>query len=159
MATVFPAATTRFHAGSDALAGRAVTALLWLQGGYYLLTGIWPLVSIRTFQLVTGPKTDHLPTGREADHWLVMTAGVLITSISLPLVISAWRRRAPAEVIVLAISAAAGLACIDVIYVLRDVIAPIYLLDAAIQIPLIAAWLLVVSGRGFSIPERGRKSG
>src|SRR4051794_17610666 len=52
------------------------TALLWLQGLYYLVTGVWPLVSIETFQTVTGWKTDHLVTGRESDHWLVMTVGV-----------------------------------------------------------------------------------
>src|SRR5437764_10320112 len=57
--------------------------LSWVQGVYYLLTGVWPLVSIRTFQIVTGVKTDNLPTGREADHWLVMAVGVLITAIAL----------------------------------------------------------------------------
>jgi hypothetical protein len=55
------------------------TMLLWVQGAYYLATGIWPLVSVETFQWVTGPKTDHLPSGYEADHWLVMTVGVLVT--------------------------------------------------------------------------------
>jgi hypothetical protein len=29
----------------------------WVQGTYYLITGIWPLLSVRTFMLVTGPKT------------------------------------------------------------------------------------------------------
>jgi hypothetical protein len=38
---------------------------LWVQGIYYLLTGLWPLVSIGTFQMVTGEKTD---------VWLVHTA-------------------------------------------------------------------------------------
>jgi hypothetical protein len=37
--------------------------LLWAQGLYYLATGVWPLVSIETFQRVTGRKTDHLVTG------------------------------------------------------------------------------------------------
>jgi hypothetical protein len=89
---------------------------------------------------VTGPKTDHLPTGREADHWLVMTAGVLITAIALALLTAAWRRAASAEMTVLAIGSAIGLTVIDVTYVIRGVIAPIYLADAAIEVPLIAAW-------------------
>jgi protein-S-isoprenylcysteine O-methyltransferase Ste14 len=71
--------------------------MLWIQGAYFLVTGVWPLVSIRTFVLVTGPKTDHLPTGRESDHWLVLTAGVLITAIGLALLTAAWRRRASPE--------------------------------------------------------------
>jgi len=44
------------------------TYLCLIQGVYYLLTGLWPLVSIETFQMVTGPKTDHLVTGRESDY-------------------------------------------------------------------------------------------
>jgi hypothetical protein len=112
-----------------------------VQGTYYLLTGVWPLASIRTFQMVTGPKTDHLPTGREADHWLVMTAGVLITAIGAAILTAAWQRRASTEIVVLALGAAVGLIAIDVIYVARQVIAPIYLLDAAIQIVLVGCWM------------------
>lgn len=77
--------------------GTGPIAMLWIQGAYFLVTGVWPLVSIRTFVLVTGPKTDHLPTGRESDHWLVLTAGVLITAIGLALLTAAWRRRASPE--------------------------------------------------------------
>jgi hypothetical protein len=117
---------------------------LWAQSVYFLVTGLWPLISIHTFILVTGPKTDHLPTGREADHWLVMTAGVLITSVALSLLVAAWNRRASAETITVAIGAAAGLTAIDIIYVYRGVIQPIYLLDGAIEIALLMAWALVL---------------
>jgi hypothetical protein len=34
------------------------------QGAYHLVTGVWPLVSMRTFASVTGPKVD---------KWLVKT--------------------------------------------------------------------------------------
>jgi hypothetical protein len=120
--------------------------LLYVQGAYYLFTGVWPLVSIRTFQMVTGPKTDHLPTGREADHWLVMTAGVLITAIGAALLTAAWRRQATPETVVLAIGAALGLTSIDVIYTARQVIAPVYLIDAVIQVVLIAGWIAAIFG-------------
>src|SRR3954463_16307497 len=120
--------------------------MLWIQGSYFLVTGIWPLVSIRTFQMVTGPKTDHLPTGRESDHWLVMTAGVLITAIALSLLTAAWRRGDSAEATVLALGSSFGLTCIDPIFVSRGVIAPIYLLDAAIQVVLILSWTLALAG-------------
>lgn len=120
------------------------TALLWLQGLYYLATGVWPLVSIETFQMVTGPKTDHLVTGREADHWLVMTVGVLITATAVALLVAAWRRRNPPEIAVLAVASALGLAGIDVVYVARQVVAPIYLADAAAEAALLAAWAFVL---------------
>ncbi len=115
-------------------------ALLRAQGLYYLLTGVWPLVSIRTFQAVTGPKTDNLPTGREADHWLVKTAGVLITAVGLSLLTAAWRRRESPEAAVLAVASAAGLTAIDITYTARGVIRPIYLADAAAEVALLAGW-------------------
>ncbi len=124
-----------------------ITVLLWMQGLYFLVTGIWPLVSIETFQIVTGPKTDHLPTGREADHWLVMTVGVLVTSIALALFTSAWQRRLSPEGGILAVTSALGLTAIDVIYVARQVIVPIYLADAVVEVLFLAAWALLLVHR------------
>jgi hypothetical protein len=120
--------------------------LLWLQGGYFFCTGIWPLLSIRTFQAVTGPKTDHLPTGREGDHWLVMTVGSLISGIGVTLLHAAWHRTGDNSPVVLALISAVALMSIDVIYVSRGVIAPIYLADAAAEGILIGLWLLVLYG-------------
>ena len=114
--------------------------LLWVQGAYYLLTGVWPLVSIRTFVWVTGQKTDHLKSGLEIDHWLVMTAGVLITAIGLGIVVAAIRRTPSAEIVTVAVCAAIGLTAIDVIYTSRGMIGPMYLVDAMLQVLLIAAW-------------------
>jgi hypothetical protein len=119
---------------------RLFTVLCWLQGGYYFATGIWPIVNVRSFEAVTGEKTDNLPTGLEADHWLLMTVSVLIMSVAVTLLLAALRRTQTLEIGVLAIAAAVALTSIDVIYTLRRVIPPIYLLDAAIEVPLIAAW-------------------
>ena len=47
------------------------------QGLFYFLTGVWALVSIDTFQKVTGPKTD---------LWLVKTVGVLFRVIGIGLI-------------------------------------------------------------------------
>jgi hypothetical protein len=129
------------------LKSRWATRLVWVQGVYYLATGLWPLVSIETFQAVTGPKTDHLqaPAPTEADHWLVMTVGVLITAVAAALLTAAWRRAVTAEIAVLAVGAAVGLTSIDVIYVARGVIAPVYLVDAAAEVVLILAWAAVLT--------------
>jgi len=121
--------------------------LLTGQGLYYMLTGLWPIISIRSFEAVTGPKTDHLPTGRDSDHWLIMTVSVLVLAIAFALLIGAWKRRATAELKVLAIAAALGLAAIDVIYVVRQVIAPVYLIDAVIEAVLLLSWLTIVARR------------
>jgi hypothetical protein len=135
--------------------GRAVSAfavLCSVQGLYCLVTGVWPLVSIETFQAVTGQKTDHLVTGREGDHWLVNTVGVLVTANALVLLLAAWRNRPTPEVVLLAVGSAAGLIAIDVIYVAREVLSPIYLADAAIEGAFIIAWLWVMTRPH----ERGR---
>lgn len=129
---------------------RAALMLLWLQAVYYGLTGIWPLISVETFQLVTGEKTDHLVTGDENDHWLVMTVGTLITAIAISLLIAAWRRNLAAETVALAVSTAVGLTAIDIIYGSRRVLFPIYLPDAAVECLLILGWLsilLIIRGR------------
>jgi len=124
-----------------------MTPLAFLQGVYYLLTGVWPLVSIGSFQRVTGPKTD---------LWLVRTVGVLVAVIGATLVVSAARRAPrrppgdvagepppmPPEVPVLATASAAGLGAIDTVYAARGRIARIYLLDAVLEAGLVAAWLL-----------------
>lgn len=107
--------------------------LAFVQGVYFFLTGIWPLLSIDTFQMVTGPKMD---------LWLVQTVGVLITVIAVVLLVAAWRRRTTAEVVLLALASAMALGAVDVVFVVRQVIAPIYLLDAAAEAVLVMLWLL-----------------
>jgi hypothetical protein len=112
------------------------------QGIYYLATGIWPLLSPKTFQMVTGPKTD---------VWLVKTVGVLVAVIGGVLTLAGLRRQTTREVPLLAAGAATGLAAIDVVYAARGRIGKIYLLDAAAEIGLALAWLFV-RRRGRSVP-------
>jgi hypothetical protein len=123
---------------------RLYRSIGWIQGIYFLLTGVWPLVSIETFQLVTGQKTDHLVTGREADHWLVNTVGVLVIAIGITLLFSAWRGRFSAEVAILSIAAAIGLIGIDVVYVARGTISAVYLIDPVLEAAIIITWLVCV---------------
>jgi hypothetical protein len=105
----------------------------WVQAVYYFLTGVWPLVDIVSFQKVTGRKTD---------LWLVRTVGVLIAAVALPIGLAAYHRRLTPEIAVLAVGCALGLAAIDVVYVARRVIFPIYLLDAAAEVMLVAGWAI-----------------
>src|SRR6185503_3320021 len=90
-----------------------------IQGVFYLATGIWPLLDIVSFQLVTGPKTD---------LWLVRTVGVLVTVIG--------------AVVLLAVGSALGLAAIDVIYAVSGRISAIYLADAVVEVGLALLWLV-----------------
>lgn len=105
--------------------------LSWGHAVYYLVTALWALVSIRTFQKVTGPKTD---------IWLVKTVSLLIGAVGVVLAYAGNRKEPVPEVPLLAISSAAGLTAIDVIYVAKKRISPIYLLDALGEVGLIALW-------------------
>jgi hypothetical protein len=103
------------------------TALI-TQSAYYLATGIAPFVSRRGFEAVTGPKRE---------WWLVQTVGALVTVIGGVLASATVRRRITPEMQALAIGSAAALATIDIVYVTRRRVSPLYLLDAAIEISLI----------------------
>jgi hypothetical protein len=105
------------------------------QALYFLVTGIWPLVHMPSFLRVTGPKTD---------LWLVRTVGALIAVVGAVIGRAALRRRITPDIALLATGSSAALTAIDVIYVAKGRIAPIYLLDAAGEVVLIAGW--VISG-------------
>jgi hypothetical protein len=103
-----------------------------IQGVYYAMTGVWSLVSLRTFERVTGPKVD---------GWLVKTVGVLVLVIGSALGMAGYARRVTPELALLAGGSAAGLAAIDSVYVARKRISPIYLLDAVAEVGLVGAWV------------------
>ncbi|HEX8692084.1 MAG TPA: hypothetical protein VF746_06680 [Longimicrobium sp.] len=109
---------------------RAETVAL-LQGGYYAATGVWPYLSLESFEAVTGPK---------AEGWLVKTVGGLVGVIGGVLAAAGARRRVTPEIAWLGAGSAAVLAGIDVWYVARRRIPPVYLLDAAAEALLSAGW-------------------
>lgn len=105
--------------------------LAWLQGIFYLITGLWPLVHMPSFLAVTGPKVD---------LWLVKTVGVLIVVIGAVLLVGARRRTVGPELALLAGGSAAALAGVDLVYALSDRIWDVYLLDALAETALVALW-------------------
>ena len=113
---------------------RPAKLLPWFHGLYYLISGVWPLLSITSFQLVTGEKTD---------LWLVKTVGLLLMISGCVLVVAAYRRRIHLEIVILAVGNAFVLSLIEVMYWAAGTISPIYLLDAVLEGLLIAGWLLM----------------
>jgi hypothetical protein len=112
---------------------RAVTrrTIAAVQAAYYLPTAIAPFVSRRVFERITGPKRE---------WWLVLTVGSLVGTVGAALAMAARDEPQP-EIVLLGAGSATVLGTIDVIYVLRRRISPVYLLDAAVELPLAAAWL------------------
>lgn len=111
---------------------RQIYSLLsWGQAVFYIVTGFWGLVGINSFQKVTGPKVD---------TWLVRTVSLLIIVIGGVLALAGKRGEPVPEVPLLAVGSAAGLTAIDVVYVAKGRIRPVYLLDAVAEVGLIGLW-------------------
>jgi hypothetical protein len=106
--------------------------LITLQGIYYLVTGLWPVIDIHSFMLVTGYKTD---------VWLVHMVGLLSCGIGITLLYS--RKRDLHVARVLALCTAAAFALIDIRYVLSGTLLMIYLADAAIELLFIVLLLVM----------------
>jgi len=60
---------------------------------------------------------------------------------------AAWQVRRSSEVAIFAVASTFALTMIDIVYVVRGTIAPIYLVDAAAEVLLIVAWAVVFAGR------------
>jgi hypothetical protein len=111
------------------------------QGAFYVATGVWPLVSLRTFEKVTGPKVD---------DWLVKTVGVMVTVTGATLVIGGLRGQIGPELLVLGAGSAAALAAVDVVYAAKGTISPIYLADALAEVLLVGGWVVLYGLAGGS---------
>jgi hypothetical protein len=111
--------------------GERLRIVLGAQAAYYVATGAVPLVSRRLFEAVTGPKRD---------WWLVQTLGGVICVVGAGLASAAARDRVTPEVLGVAAGSAAVLGASDVWHVARRRIAPVYLLDAAVEGALLAAY-------------------
>ena len=93
------------------MTARLLTVVLRIQAGFYLVTGLWPLAHMPSFERITGPKLD---------DWLVYTVGLLLASIGATLWAGSRRPTTPAVM-------------------LAGRISSIYLLDAAAELALVVA--------------------
>ncbi len=118
------------------------------QGFCYLITGLWPLFGVGTFQRVTGPKID---------LWLVKMVGVLTSVIGAVILMAGLRRTAGPKVTWLAVVSAVGFAAIDTVHVARRSISPVYLADTVAELCLILIWFSVVTGRIQTEGIRGQR--
>ncbi len=104
---------------------RALRIILAAQGAYYLFTGAWPLVSMKSFEFVTGPKLE---------HWLVHTVSLLAIVIGTSLIAAARSGDVAVSIKVLAVGTAVAFASMDFFYVSVGRISAVYLLDAAAEL-------------------------
>lgn len=101
-----------------------------VHGGFNIVGGLWPLLHLRSFEAVFGPKYD---------RWLEYTVAGLLTGLGW----AQWRAATPTDwphARRIGIATAATLLAVDVVYVPRGRIRWTYLLDAAEEAALLAAW-------------------
>jgi hypothetical protein len=100
------------------------------QGAFNLVGGLWPLVSMATFEAVYGPKVD---------KWLERTVGGLLVTAG----IAQLAARSDEELRiarVLGLGVASTLGAIDAVYVPKGRISAMYLQDLACEVFWAAAW-------------------
>ena len=92
-------------------------AVTRLQGVYYLLSGLFPIISFRAFEALTG---------RKRDRWLVRTVGLLAAVIGLTLIRRPGRSRELADL-------SAGAFAVADLMALHAGQLPTYLADAVVE--------------------------
>jgi hypothetical protein len=102
-----------------------------LHGAFNVGFGLWPLVHMRSFEAALGPKVD---------RWLVYTVAGLTMSIGLGQLSAPPTDAGARQARRLGMAAATTFAAIDVVYVARRRISPVYLVDALMEAGWLAAW-------------------
>lgn len=112
---------------------------------YWLFGAIWPLVSMKSFERVTGNKRD---------EWLVRTVALLMLSVVVTLETLRRDRRGERSLRVLGATSAGALGSVALIGPLVGRISPVYLADALVDSVLALLWV-AARGRGTGKPQRG----
>jgi hypothetical protein len=103
-----------------------------LHGTVNAAGGLWPLLHMRSFEAVFGPKTD---------RWLVRTVSGLLLAIGL---VQLGTRRDPHSIEQsrrIGLGTSSALAAVDITYAPGGRISRMYLADAAVQLGFICAWI------------------
>jgi energy-converting hydrogenase Eha subunit E len=97
-----------------------------VQGIYFLATGLWPVLNIKSFEKISGPKVD---------KWLVKTFGLLVAAVGIFLIFQMRDAK------LLGVASALALALPEAYYSLAGRISKVYLLDSGIEAIFIFWWL------------------
>lgn len=106
---------------------------------YWTFGAIWPLVSMRTFEMVTGNKRD---------EWLVRTVALLMLSTIATLAAMPPDARDDRAMRVLGATSTAALGAVALIGPLVRRISKVYYLDAVTDLALAALWLIAPKSEG-----------
>ena len=100
-------------------------------GLFNVVSGLWPLLHMPSFERVLGPKTD---------RWLVRTVAGLLVANGLVQVRAEPSAVAMAQARRIGVGTAATLMAVDLVYAPPRRISRVYLLDAVAEGLWVAAW-------------------
>ena len=127
--------------GTDRDFSGTAASLSHAHGLFNVMTGLWPVLHMRSFEAVSGPKVD---------RWLMRTVGGLMAANGLAqLTARASEQRLSAQV---GLGTSAVLAAVDVRYATTGRISRIYWLDAVVQLAWVAAWTTALRRQNSSQP-------
>ncbi len=102
------------------------------QGMYYMITGLWPLLHVGSFEAVTGQKMD---------KFTLRSTGLMIVIVGAILALASREKRPDPGFTALGVGSAVGLATLEVVNAQR--IRQVYLLEALGEFGL--AGMLIVT--------------
>lgn len=113
---------------------RKIAYMPLIQGIYFFITLIWPVIHIESFMWVTGWK---------ADIWLVKTVSALLLPYALICFWIAFKRQLISLLIILTmIVTGLGLATVEIYYYLNGSIRWVYFVDALLQMIFLIWWII-----------------
>src|SRR5690625_6495522 len=92
---------------------KELARLMMIQGIYYGLTGLWPLLHMSSFIEITGPKSD---------LWLVQTVGMIILFVGCGFIVAGARKSGNVPPIIIALGLILGFIVIQIVHVFLVVV-------------------------------------
>ena len=103
------------------------------QGVFYVISGLWPIVHLKSFEKVTG---------RKREGWLAQSMGGLIAAVGVALIVGSLEQRPSRTLQVLGMGSALALGAADLIFAKRGTVSKIYFADAAAEGAALATWII-----------------
>lgn len=120
------------------------------QGAYNLFGGLWPLLHMRSFEAITGPKDD---------SWLVRTVAGILVVVGVVLLRDAFRGHVAQSVRFMAAGISTVLAIVAIVSSLAGFISWLYFFDGLIHLAFALAWMLGTLLQKHMVPKRDMNAG
>jgi hypothetical protein len=118
--------------------------LLCIHGLFYLVMGLWPILSLESFLNITGDKVE---------RWLVITVSVILLAMSIGFLVESKIRVPAFSIKLIALLTSIALTIVDIRYVYAGTISTVYLMDAFIELLLAFAWIIIIYLEDYKIKK------